>query len=130
GAARRRRAGLWCLRAVAALRAACAFKEGFPPAYQASTSILMVYTADQNPGEAILTDMALAQSRPVAVDAMRKLGLPQTPQAYHSFLAAYSVARITDRVIGITVNAPSSSEAVTRARVLATQVLRFRPPQL
>ena len=130
GAALRRRAWLWCLMAVAGLLAALAFKEVFPPAYQASTSILMVYTSDQNPGEAILTDIALAQSRVVAVDAMRKLGLPQTPQTYHSFLAAYSVAQITDRVIGITVSAPSSSEAVTRARVLATEFLRFRAREL
>ena len=130
GAALRRRAWPWCLMAVAGLLAALAFKEVFPPAYQASTSILMVYTSDQNPGEAILTDIALAQSRVVAVDAMRKLGLPQTPQTYHSFLAAYSVAQITDRVIGITVSAPSSSEAVTRARVLATEFLRFRAREL
>src|SRR5215471_2765818 len=61
---------------------------------------------------------------------MRKLGLPQTPQAYHSFLAAYSVAQITDRVIGITVSAPSSSEAVARARVLATDFLQFRAREL
>ena len=130
GAALRRQAWLWCLMAVAGLLAALAFKEVFPPAYQASTSILMVYTADQNPAEAIQTDIALAQSRPVAVAAMRKLGLPQTPQAYRSFLAAYSAAQITDRVIGITVSAPSSSEAVARARVLATDFLQFRAREL
>jgi capsular polysaccharide biosynthesis protein len=130
GEALRRRAWLWCLMAVAGLLAALAFKEVFPPAYQASTSILMVYTSDQNPAEAIQTDIALAQSRPVTVDAMRKLGLPVTPQTYHNFLAAYSVAQITDRVIGITVSAPSSSEAVARARVLATDFLQFRAREL
>ena len=130
GAALRRRAWLWCLIAVVGVLAALAFKEVFPPAYQASTSILMVYTSDQNPAEAIQTDIALAQSRPVAVDAMRKLGLPQTPQNFHSFLAAYSVGQITDRVIGITVSAPSSSEAVARTRVLATDFLRFRAREL
>ena len=130
GAALRRRAWLWCLLAVAGLLAAFVFKAVFPPAYQASTSILMVYTSDQNPAEAIQTDIALAQSRPVAVAAMRNLGLPQTPQAYRSFLAAYSVGQITDRVIGITVNAPTSSEAVARARVLATDFLQFRAREL
>jgi capsular polysaccharide biosynthesis protein len=130
GEALRRRAWLWCLMAVAGLLAALAFKAVFPPAYQASTSILMVYTADQNPAEAIQTDIALAQSRPVAVDAMRKLGMPVTPQAYHSFLAAYTVGQITDRVIGITVSAPSSREAVARARVLATDFLQFRTREL
>ena len=130
GAALRRRAWLWCLIAVVGVLAALAFKEVFPPAYQASTSILMVYTSDQNPAEAIQTDIALAQSRPVAVDAMRKLGLPQTPQNFHNFLAAYSVGQITDRVIGITVSAPSSSEAVARTRVLATDFLRFRAREL
>jgi capsular polysaccharide biosynthesis protein len=130
GEALRRRAWLWCLMAVAGLLAALAFKTVFPPAYQASTSILMVYTSDQNPAEAIQTDIALAQSRPVAVDAMRKLGLPVTPQAYHSFLAAYTVGQITDRVIGITVSAPSSTEAVARAGVLAKDFLQFRAREL
>jgi capsular polysaccharide biosynthesis protein len=130
GAALRRRAWLWCPMAVAGLLAALVFKQMFPPAYEASTSILMVYTPDQDPAEAVLTDIALAQSRTVAVDAMRKLGLPQSPHSVRSFQATYSVAQLTDRVIDITVSAPSSSEAVTRARALAAEFLQFRAREL
>ena len=127
GAALRRRAWVWCLMAVLGLLAALALKEVLPPAYQASTTILMVYTADENPADAILTDIALAQSRAVADGAMRELGVRESVR---SFQAAYSVAQITDRVIDIVVSAPTTSEAVARARVLATVFLQLRAHEL
>ena len=73
------------------------------------------------------TDAALLQSRTVAELAMHKLGLRQSVD---SFLAAYTVTTVTDRVLLLTVSAPSSNEAVRRANALATEFLQFRAEQL
>jgi capsular polysaccharide biosynthesis protein len=126
-AALRRRAWLWCLTAVIGLVAGFAFTVVHPPPYKASTSILLAHSADENPADAILTDVAMAQSQTVAGGAMRKLGLRQS---ISSFLATYTVTEVTDRLIRITVSGPSNSEAVARARALATEFLQFRANEL
>jgi len=127
GAALRRGAWLWCLMAAVGLAVGLGLKLVLPPAYQASTSILLVYAADENPADAILTDISLAQSQAVATGAMRKLGLRQN---LGSFLTSYTVTQLTDRLIRITVTAPASNEAVARARALATEFLHYRANEL
>ena len=52
--------------------------------------------------------------------ALAKLGLPES---IDSFQTTYTVTAPTDRLLVITVNAPSTSEAVSRANALATEFL-------
>jgi uncharacterized protein involved in exopolysaccharide biosynthesis len=121
-AALRRRAWLWCLLAVAGLLIGSALYKEFPPAYQASTSVLITDNPNQDPMIAIQTDISLAQSRTVASRVVQQLGLKQTAG---SFLAAYNVTAVTEQVLNITVGAPSSNAAVSRAAAIATQFLKF-----
>jgi capsular polysaccharide biosynthesis protein len=98
-----------------------------PPSYQATTSVLLTHGPNENPVDAMQTDAALAHSQSVAQLVMRKLPLNESASA---FLATVTVTPITDRVILITVSAPSSSQAVTRAAALAAEFLQFRANQL
>ena len=98
-----------------------------PPAVQASTTILLTHNPDDQPQAAILTDLTLAQSRAVAQRAVHDLGLKQSVS---SFLAAYTVSELTDRVLMITVGAPSGTAAVVRARAVASAFLAYRAQQL
>ena len=59
--------------------------------------------------------------------ALRKLGLQENVS---SFAAATTVSVITDRVLLITVSAPSSSAAVSRANAVAVAFLQFRASQM
>ena len=94
--------------------------------YQASTSVVLVPNPAEQPAEAIITDTALAQSRTVAERAERQLGLQESAG---SFSGSYKVAVVTDRVLLFTVSAPSSSEAVARARAVAAAFLAYRAQQ-
>jgi capsular polysaccharide biosynthesis protein len=101
------------------------FAVRLPVVYQAETSLLItpMSTGGESPGQPITNEQAIAQSRTVAQLAMRELGLQESVS---KFLSSYTVTVPTDRVLDITVNAPSSSEAVSRANALATQYLQFR----
>jgi capsular polysaccharide biosynthesis protein len=134
GAALRRRARLWCAIAVAGLLVGLGLYVGFPPAYQASTTILLTQMPGSSgavpllkPSDVMQDDIAMLQSRTVAERTMRALGLQQSVE---SFLAAESVTPVTDRVLSLTVSAPSSGEAVRRANALAAAFLQFRAEQL
>jgi capsular polysaccharide biosynthesis protein len=94
--------------------------------YQASTSVVLVPNPTEIPTDAILTDVALAQSHTVAALAVRDLGLQESAS---SFLASYKVISVTDRVLTITLSAPTSSAAVSRAHAVATAFLQYRAQQ-
>lgn len=94
--------------------------------YQASTSVVVAPNPAELPTDAILTDIALAQSHAVAARALHKLGLQQSAG---SFIASYKVTSVTDRVLLITLTAPSSRAAVTRAHAVATAFLQYRAQQ-
>jgi len=132
-AALRRLAWVWCAAAlIGALAGAAAFK-AFPPARsEASTSILVSTNPADIPTSAILTEVALAQSRPVAELALSKLGLSQSQVAsdLSGFLKAYSVTSTTDSVIIITVKAPSGTEAANAANALSAAYLQYRKDML
>jgi capsular polysaccharide biosynthesis protein len=135
GAALRRRAWLWCAIAVAGLLIGLAMYMAFPPACQASTTLLLTQIPTGNAGpvtpleppDAMQGDVVMLQSRTVAQRAMHELRLRQSVA---SFLATETVTPVTARVLTLTVSAPSSAEAVQRANALATQFLRFRAEQL
>jgi capsular polysaccharide biosynthesis protein len=125
-AALRRSARLWCATAAVGLLLGIGVYALHPSAYQASTTILLVPDPGEQPGDAILTDVALAQSRVVAGRVAQKLGLNESASG---FLSSYTVTDTTDRVIVITANASSASEAVTQATAVATEFLQFRAQQ-
>jgi capsular polysaccharide biosynthesis protein len=126
-AALRRGARQWCAAAIAGFLLGLGLSVALAPTYQATTSVVLAPPPSENAPDSIQTDAALAQSHTVAGLALRRLGLPES---VNSFLSTYAVTVITDRVLLITVSAPSSSEAVARARVLAAVFLQFRVGQL
>jgi capsular polysaccharide biosynthesis protein len=99
----------------------------FPPASQASTSVFITNNPNQDAVSAMLTNVTLAESRPVAQTALDKLGLNQSPA---SFQAASNAFVITNQVLGLTANAPTSDEAIARAQALAAAFLQFRAQML
>ena len=127
-AAIRRSVRFWGAMAVAGLLIGAGSYLASPPVYQASTTLLLTVGPEATPGTAILDDQAIAQSRPVAEAALNKLGLQRS--SVSSFVGSYTATVVTDRVLLITVNAPSSNDAVKRASALAAAFLRFRANQL
>jgi capsular polysaccharide biosynthesis protein len=123
GAALRRGTRLWCGLAVVGFLVGGAYYVASPPAQKADVSILLVDEPGVNPADEIQTDLALAESAPVAAGVIHQLGLSQTPA---SFSGTYLVSAVTDQILEITVSAPTSAEAVQRASAVATQFLKFR----
>lgn len=127
GAAVRRSRRLWCVLAIAGFLCGVGYYAMSPPSYQATATILLTHNPNENPIDAMQTDMNLAHSDAVAGQALRKMGLNESVS---SFLATYAVINPTDRVMQLTVSAPSSSAAVLRANTLATQFLQWRADRL
>jgi capsular polysaccharide biosynthesis protein len=123
----RRSARLWCATAALGFVCGLGLAVAAPPAYQATTTVLLTHNSSQDPTDAVSTDISLAGSHTVADRAMAKLGLTGNAGA---FVAAESVSALTNRVLQITVSAPSSAQAVARAQALATEFLAFRAEQL
>jgi capsular polysaccharide biosynthesis protein len=126
-AAIRRSAWFWCATALIGFLIGCGLYVAFPPTYQASTSLLIAFGPNEDHATATSDDQALAQSRAVAGLALHKLRLQQSVA---SFLAAYTVTVIPNRVLVITVTAPSGADALKWAGAVATSFLRFRAGQL
>jgi capsular polysaccharide biosynthesis protein len=126
-AALRRSAWFWRVTAVVGLLVGAGLYLKAPPTYQASTTLLLTVGPEAQPGTAILNDQAMAQSRGVAGLAVHNLGLRQS---IGSFLGSYKATPVTNRVLLITVSAPSRNEAVRRANALAHAFLTFRADQL
>lgn len=126
-AALRRSKRLWAGLAVLGLLLGMALWVMRPPTPEASTTLILTVGPEGQPGTAILNDQAVAQSRGVARIALRELGLRQS---IDSLLATYKTAVVTDRILRITVSAPSSSQAVSRANAIASAFLAFRADQL
>jgi capsular polysaccharide biosynthesis protein len=123
----RRSKRVWVGLAVVGLLLGTALWATRPPTPEASTTLLLTVGPEGQPGTAILNDQAMAQSRGVAGIALRKLGLPQS---IDSLLGTYKTVVVTDRILRIVVNAPSSSQAVSRANAIASAFLAFRADQL
>jgi len=119
----RRRWRLWCTTAVLGLLVGLGLLAEKPPGYQASASVILAYSSDQNVGNASVTDLSLAQSRSVAEATLQRLGLRES---LASFIASYAAAATSDRIVQFTVAAPSSDVAVIRANALAAEFLQFR----
>jgi capsular polysaccharide biosynthesis protein len=98
-----------------------------PPAYEATTQLILTHAQGEDPVAAMGTDQAMAQSRAVASRVQARLGLPISTAA---FMTTYSVDVATNQVLRITVRASSASSAVRRAEALGFQFLAFRAAQL
>lgn len=127
GAAIRRSLRFLCVLAVIGLLVGVGYFKKSPPAYKASTSVLLTYSATENPASAIFDNQTIAESHSVAKLAMAKLGLPQ--QDLGRFAAEYTVSVVTDRILLITASAPASTAAVDHARAIANAFLQFRASQ-
>jgi capsular polysaccharide biosynthesis protein len=125
-AVRRSRRLVVVMAAVGFLLGAAAYVAS-PHAAQASTRLLLTVGPEPVAGTAIQNEQAIAQSRAVAGLVVHKLGLPQ---GVDGFLGSYAATPVTDRVLQLTVNAPSGDDAVTWANTLATEFLRYRAQQL
>ena len=126
-AAVRRSRRFWCTLAVAGLLLGAAVYATSPPVYQATTSVLLTYGPYESAQTAPQDGQAIVQSREVAGLAVHQLGLNQSVD---SFLATYSAAVVSNRVLQITANAPSSAAAVSQANAVAAAFLRFRAREL
>jgi capsular polysaccharide biosynthesis protein len=124
-AALRRRAWLWRTMTVAGAVIGLGVALALHPVYQAATTVLLtpMATSDEEPGTPITNEQAIAQSQTVAGLALSTLGLHESVR---SFAGSYTVTDPTDRVLVITANAPSSSEAVSRAKAVAAEFLLYR----
>jgi capsular polysaccharide biosynthesis protein len=122
-----RGARFWCATAVLGFLVGFGLTVWHPTPYQASTSVLLTYGPYENAASAALDAQAIAQSRAVAGLALHRLGLNESSS---SFLSAYSVTVVSNRVLLITTSAPSSNEAVSWANATAAAFLRFRAGQL
>jgi capsular polysaccharide biosynthesis protein len=122
----KRHVRFWVALAAVGLVIAMGYYVKFPPAYKASTSVLLTYGPDESPASAVYDNQTIAESHSVAALAMKKLG---TNESVGSFAAAYTVAVVTDRVLLITASAPTSSGAVNNANAIASAFLQYRAKQ-
>ena len=99
----------------------------YPVAYQANVTVLVKNDPAQDPVSAMLTQVVMVESQSVASGAVKALGLTQSVS---SFQAAYTATVVTNQVLSITANAPTSSGAVDRANEIAAQYLKFRASTL
>jgi capsular polysaccharide biosynthesis protein len=119
----RRRRRLWLGLGALGLVIGCGVYAKFPPAYSASTTLLLTNGPGSDPTTAMLTNQTEAESEPVAAAVVKQLSLTQSPG---SLQAAYTALSTTSEVLQITVNAPSSAKAVQEAQAIASQFLNFR----
>jgi capsular polysaccharide biosynthesis protein len=119
----RRRALLGCAVVLAGLAVTAAIYVLAPPAYQASTTILIANDPDAASTIQIQGNVSLAQSEKVAAGALSRLGLSEPTRA---FMRTYSVTFDSDRMLVITTNARSVAVAMRRARALARSFLHAR----
>jgi capsular polysaccharide biosynthesis protein len=126
-AAIRRRTRFWCVAAAIGLILGAGLYLARPPAYTATTEALLTLGPNEDPATAIDTDVALAQSQPVAAIALHQLGLRES---ISTLLGSYTATPVTNRVIEIAVKAPSSGEAVRNANAVMAAFLQVRANQL
>ena len=119
----RRHVRFWLAAGLIGLIAGCGLYLKFPPSYQASTSLIIANDPNQDAVSAMLTNVTLAESRPVALAVIDKLGLQQSAA---SIQAACTASIVTNQVLLITVNAPSTDGALVLAQTLAAEFLQFR----
>ncbi|MGD0559078.1 MAG: hypothetical protein ABSA93_29410 [Streptosporangiaceae bacterium] len=123
----KRGAWLWCITALAGLLLGLGMYAKFPPAYQASTTLLVFNNPNYDAEDQSADSVSIAQSVPVAEAAIHQLGLHQSVT---SFVSSYSVTAPSADVLVITADAPTGQAALQRASVVASSFLSFRGQML
>ena len=123
----RRRLRLWLGIALGGVLLGVALFAVAPPAYQATTRLMITHAPGEDPVAAMQTDQAMAQSKVVADRARARLQLPVSTTY---FMTTYNVDVVTNQVLQITVRARSAGAAIRQAQALAFQFLTFRASQL
>ncbi len=118
-----RRAWVWCLTAVLGLFIGAGLYVKAPPAYHATTTVLLADSQSMNPSVQVLVDQSLAQSQAVAATVVHELNLPESVAKLQ---ASYTVTIVTDTALTLEVGAKSSADAVQRASALASAFLAYR----
>jgi capsular polysaccharide biosynthesis protein len=118
-----RRRSLWITLAVAGLLVGMSLHAVIPPKYTAQTTILLAHNPNDDAANDMATDVALLQSEIVAKEVVTALKLDISPE---KFVGEYAGVAVTDDVLQITMSAPTSAEAVTRADAVAKKFLSFR----
>ncbi|HEV2068420.1 MAG TPA: Wzz/FepE/Etk N-terminal domain-containing protein [Acidimicrobiales bacterium] len=119
----RRRWRLWAATSLVGLLTALAFSLVSPPAYSATTTLLLHHPAQFDPSRAMANDAELLRTRTVAQTTVDSLGLPLSGK---DFISEYTVTPLSDELLRITVNGPTNREAIRRADGLAQAFLDFR----
>jgi capsular polysaccharide biosynthesis protein len=127
GAAVRRSRRFWLILAAIGMVAGLGTFIVYPVSYQANVTVLVKNNPVDDPVSAMLTEVVLVESQSVASGAVKALGLTQSVS---SFRAAYTATVVTNQVLTITANAPTSSGAVDRANEIAAKYLQFRASML
>jgi hypothetical protein len=122
----RRRKKLWVAAAIVGLLLGIGLYKEMPPPYKATTTVSIKVIPGVLPTDEILTEVALAQSREVALTAMSALRLPEDPKSVQSFMGRDTVVALSDQFLQFTVKASSAQDAVARAGALATAFLQVR----
>jgi capsular polysaccharide biosynthesis protein len=122
-AALRRNRRFWLACGLIGLIVGCGLYVKFPPAYQASADLYLTNNPNVDAVSVMQTNVTLAESRPVVQAVIDKLGLKQSVA---SVQAATVASAVTNQVLRITVNAPTSNGAVTLTQTLGQEFLLFR----
>lgn len=123
----RRHVKLWGTLAIAGIVLGLVVPVVLPSNSEASVKLLLVHEIGEDPLAAMATDTSLATTRSVAQRVVSRLSLSETPD---DLLKRYTAASLTDRVLEISVTAPSDAEAKNLASTLARTFLRFRMEQV
>ena len=129
GSELRRRAWVWLGATLAGLVIGLGLFIVAPPAYQAQTSVLLTNDSTADPTLQMAGDLELAENPQVAQAAMIALseeGKPSSEHGISGFVASYSAASVSDRILQITTRADSSDEAVAEADAVTKAFLKFR----
>jgi capsular polysaccharide biosynthesis protein len=121
-----RRKLLWVTAAVVGLLLGIGLYKEMPPPYKATALVHIATIPGVQPTDEILTEIAVAQSRKVALAAMDTLGLQKDPKSVQSFMGRETVTTPSAQFVQFTVKASSAEDAVTNATALVTAFLQVR----
>ncbi len=94
-----------------------------PPPYVATTTILLVHGAQAVPNREMSTDLGLLKTTTVAREALKALAERSSPQM---LLGAYQGVPVSDDLLKITAQGPTSATAARRADAVAKAFIDFR----
>jgi uncharacterized protein involved in exopolysaccharide biosynthesis len=123
----RRRWAVCVLSAALGLLAAVTLLVTFPALHDAKAALALVHDPQDEPSQAMATDVSLLETRTLAQKAVASLGLTMTPD---DFLKTIKVESVSSELLSITLTGPSDAEAVRRLQVLTSLYLEFRGEQL